>query len=664
METLSDFHFLRPLLLLLLIPALILWLLIYQRRESGNAWQRVIDPELLPALLQGAQIQSHRRLFGMIAAGWILACLGLAGPSWEKKEVPAYSSNDPLVIVLDLSLTMYATDVKPDRLARARFKIHDILRQRADGYTALIGYAGDAHIASPLTDDSRTIANLLDAMSPDVMPVAGNHPSAGVREAIELLQQGSGNSRGQILLVTGGMDTREQKKIEKLLQPTSASLAVLGIGTPDGAPVKLPDGQLLKDSQGNIVIPRLESTVLQTLATQAGGIYREMAVTDTDIRALVQNSEQLPQAQETLQQFDYWQDNGWMLIFPLLLLALAGFRKGWLLVIVIVILPSDPALAAPWDNFRWQNLWQTPDQQGQTALETGDSKQAAELFENPLWQGQAEQQHGDLEAAAEAFASANSAAGFYNQGNVLAKSGKLDQALAAYDRALEMNPELENARFNRKLVEQLKQQQEQQKQQQQGDNNQKNNNDQQNSSDQQSEGEQQQNSSNSDSEQSRDQSRQNSSQNDSDEPGTDNKSRQGSQRQQNQPEEEQQDAAANQQDSATGEDDRKDTAASGGQQNDADDNEQQGTSSQPENSESGQDAASGAAANNQDSTDNEESTDNMAASASPAEMEYAPLTTEEQQAMEQWLRKIPDDPGGLLRRKFMLEHQQRQEQTR
>ncbi|WP_461536730.1 VWA domain-containing protein [Spongorhabdus nitratireducens] len=659
MEMLSDFHFLRPLLLLLLIPALGLWLLIYQRRESGNAWQRVIDPALLPALLQGAEVRSHRRLFAMIAIGWIFACLGLAGPSWEKKEVPVFSSDDPLVIVLDLSHSMYATDVKPDRLTRARFKIHDILRQRTDGYTALIGYAGDAHIASPLTDDSRTIANLLDAMNPDVMPVAGNRPAAGIREAVELLQQGSGNSRGQILLVTGGIDSREQKKIEKLLQSTSASLAILGIGTPDGAPVKLPDGQLLKDKQGNIVIPKLESSALQALADQTGGIYREMAVSDADIDALVQNNEHVSQAEETLKQFDHWQDNGWMLVFPLLLLALAGFRKGWLLIIMIVILPSDPAMAAPWDNFRWQNLWQTPDQQGQAALEAGDSKQAAELFENPLWQGQAEQQHGDMEAAAEAFASANSAAGYYNQGNVLAKSGKLDQALTAYDKALEINPELENASFNRKLVEQLKQQQEQQKQQK-GDNNQQNN------SDQQDQGNQQQDSNKSGNEQSGDQSQQNSQQSDSKEEqtGSENPSQQDTQgQQQNQPGENQQDSATNQQNSE--ENDQQQASASDNEQTDADeDSDQQGTTSQPENQESDQDPDSGAAANNSDSIGDDESTDNMTTSTSSGEMEYAPLTTEEQQAMEQWLRKIPDDPGGLLRRKFMLEHQQRQEQAR
>ncbi|MGY0215922.1 VWA domain-containing protein [Endozoicomonadaceae bacterium StTr2] len=658
MEMLSDFHFLRPLLLLLLIPALALWLLIYQRRESGNAWQRVIDPALLPALLQGAEVRSHRRLFAMIAIGWIFACLGLAGPSWEKKEVPVFSSNDPLVIVLDLSHSMYATDVKPDRLTRARFKIHDILRQRTDGYTALIGYAGDAHIASPLTDDSRTIANLLDAMNPDVMPVAGNRPAAGIREAVELLQQGSGNSRGQILLVTGGIDSREQKKIEKLLQSTSASLAILGIGTSEGAPVKLPDGQLLKDKQGNIVIPKLESAALKALATQTGGVYREMAVTDADIEALIQNSEHVSQAEETLQQFDHWQDNGWMLVFPLLLLALAGFRKGWLLIIMIVILPSDPAMAAPWDNFRWQNLWQTPDQQGQAALEAGDSKQAAELFENPLWQGQAEQQHGDMEAAAEAFATANSAAGFYNQGNVLAKSGKLDQALAAYDKALEINPELENASFNRKLVEQLKQQQEQQKQQQKGDNNQQNN------SDQQDQGDKQQDNNKSGNEQSGDQSQQNSQQSDSKEEqsGSGNQSQQDSQ-EQNQPGENRQDSATSQQNSE--ENDQQQASASDNEQNDADeDRDQQGASSQPENQESDQDPDSGAVANNSDSAGDDESTDNMATSTSSGEMEYTPLTTEEQQAMEQWLRKIPDDPGGLLRRKFMLEHQQRQEQAR
>ncbi len=640
MELLTDFHFLRPWLLLLLLPALALIVAIRLQPRGNSAWRKVIDPELLQPLLQAENETSQQRLLTLLATGWLLACLALAGPAWQKIETPVHSSLDPLVIVLDLSPGMYATDVKPNRLGRARFKIHDILRQRPDGYTALVAYSGDAHIASPLTDDSRTIANLLDALAPEVMPTTGNRPSTGVREAIELLQQGAG-SYGQILLLTGGMDHEESDTIKRLINNSGASLSILGLGTSEGAPVTLPDGQLLKDRRGNIMIPKLEASELQQLASSTGGKFQTLAVTDADITALLDVKSHADQTRETLQQFDQWQDNGWMLVLPLLLLALTGFRRGWLLVALLVILPPDPALAAPWDDFSWQNLWQTPDQQGQEALQADNPEQAASLFENPLWRGEAAKQHGDYESAAQAFEKAGSASGFYNQGNALAHAGKLDESLAAYNKALELDPELENARFNRDLVEQMKRQQEQQQEQQkqnQQQNGDKNQQGDQNSENSESEQNQSNNSEseNSDSQQNKDASR--------------SEQQQGQDQQQN----------SSSADNNSGEDKSQSAQSSNNQDNeDADDMPQQQTGKSSDQQEEQNDQQSGMAQNNEEQSGQDEAENSMM--SQNMTMDESPLTTEEQQAMEQWLRKIPDDPGGLLRRKFMLEHQQRQE---
>ena len=169
-QSLEAFHWLRPLWLMAIAPALLLCGLLWRYQHKARQWGQLIAPQLLEHLIDPQTAGRKRNyLWGLLAA-WILACLALAGPSWEKRPLPVHKNEDALVLALDLSPSMLAEDLKPSRLVRARMKITDILKRREDGFTALVAYATDAHVVSPLTDDTETIRSLLRACTPASCP--------------------------------------------------------------------------------------------------------------------------------------------------------------------------------------------------------------------------------------------------------------------------------------------------------------------------------------------------------------------------------------------------------------------------------------------------------------------------------------------------------------
>jgi len=630
----AQFHFLRPLWLLMLLPCIALVLMFWRARQHRGNWSKVIAPALLPWLLPGGEQQQPVRWpLLLLLGGWLLACLALAGPTWQKLPVPVSKNQQPLVVVVDLSYLTYASDLSPNRLTRVRFKLQDLFNQRKDGLSALVAYAGSAHTVAPLTDDSRTLNNLIQALGPEIMPLQEISPTsagpvAAVRQAQRLITQG-GNDSGEILLVTGTISASQAEQITRELKGSDIRLSVLGTGTEQGAPIPLPDGGYLKDNQGTIVVPQLERTRLQALARANGGQYQTMTVGDGDLQALLPALAGSDQVERTTErEFDQWYDTGYWLVCLLLPVALFGFRRGWLLAVVVTLLPLAPQAQA----FSWGDLWQTRNQQGQAAMEAGDSAEAAALFENPQWRAQALYDDGQFEQSAAALDGAAGANAAYNQGNALAKAGKLEEALESYDRALAEQPGMEDAQFNRDLVEQLLKQQQQQQQNQQQQN-QQSQQDQQSGQNQQSQ-QDQQSGQNQQSQQDQ-QSRQNQ------QPQQDQQSGQNQQSQQNQQSSENQSGQADQNPSREeqqGEQDSQNQQPTDGEQD----------AQAPQNASAGQSAEDPAEQAEQQ---------NEAAQAQETE----PLSGK-QQAIESWLRTIPDDPGGLLRRKFLQQQRAVQQQ--
>jgi Ca-activated chloride channel family protein len=569
----DNFHFLRPIWLLALIPVLLFFVAMWRVNSVVTAWDKAIDKNLLPYLLDRSKNASQRTPLILLFAAWALSILALAGPVWEQLPQPVQKKEDALVIVFDLSLSMFAPDHSPNRLDLAKRKLRDILTLREEGQTALVVYAGDAHTVTPLTDDVVTIEALVPSLSPNIMPLFGSKPVEAIELAIGLLD-GTEANRGKVLLMTDGISGfDEELLITELFAENDYELLIMGIGTEEGAPIRTNDGNFLTDEAGALIIPTLNKNVLQSLANRVSGRYHDIQLADSDLAFLLSDFELLDEDQmsDVEEEFDVWHEFGpWLL---LLVLPIAGmsFRRGWLFSLVLVtgsgmMLPSQQVQA-----LEWKDLWMTRDQQAAEAFASEEHSTAALLFEATDWAGAANYKAANYEAAIASFSSIDTVDGHYNRGNALALSGNYAESIAAYDMALSLELGHVDSLQNKAIVEQLLEQEEAEN----GEN---------------QEGEDQENESEQNSENESDQDSESSEQQDQESQEGDQS--QQDQEQQNQPPEEQEGSESN---------------------------SEQNTPSE---------------------TTNEE--------------------FEEQQSLEQWLRRIEDDPGELLRRKFRYQYRQRQ----
>ncbi len=566
-------HWLRPAWLLVL-PLLgwLLWQLWHRERRSGR-WEQLLPRAFQPWLLSGGNRRGNRLPWLALGLAWLLCLLALLGPGWQLMEQSTQKRADPLVVMLELTPSMLATDIVPSRLEQAKRKLRDLLEARRDAQTAIVVYAGSAHSLVPLSDDLMTSLNLIDSLKPSIMPQTGQRADLAVARALDLLEQGA-QGQGRLLLVTSGLDAQEQAGIRQALGSHSERLVILGVGTAAGAPIAQEDGGFLKDDQGAILLPKLDSAQLRRFAADLGGRYASVQLDEGDLRrlGLLDGPHTLRESGE-IARLAAWADQGHWLLLPLLLIAACAGRRGWLFCLPLLLVLPRPSLA-----LEFEDLWLRPDQQGQRLLEAQLPAEAARKFSDPRWQGMAFYQAGDYAEAAARFAQGDSAADHYNRGNALAQTGDLEAAIDAYDSALARQPDLEAAKKNKALLEALLREREAEAQA----------------------GEQDQRS------------------------------------------DDQQGAAKG------GE--QKSAQQRAGEQNASEDAMQQGNGEARQNG-STQSGTGGTA---------EEVTPQDATQTRTASTE--PLGDERRQALEQWLRRIPDDPAELLRRKFWYEQQQRQEE--
>lgn len=449
----GDFHFLRPGWLwgLLLLPLLFR---AFRQTEAGrHDWTAHVDAALRPFVLREVGSKGSRGLRQLAVTLSILTLIALAGPTWERLPAPAYRNLAPLVIVLDLSNLMDVQDLKPSRMERARYKIDDLLAARKDGQTALVAYADDAYVVTPLTDDVATIRAQLNALSPGIMPAPGSQLSLGLLRGAALMVQ-AGQARGDLLVVTAGAMDAASRQTADSLRSAGLRISVIGVGTPEGAPIPLSGGGFRRGAGGGLDIARLDVKALWDLAQAGGGLYRTLDAEGTRDEAAVLDflgAHAAIDAQgETAHEVNQWREGGVYLLPVLLLLFAALFRRGWLAMALLVL------LGAPVDRARadfFEGLWATPDQKGQSAFTAGDFERAHEAFENPDWRAAAAFRSGDFKGAAQDFKAASGPFADYNLANALAKSGQLQEALKAYDDQLKKTPEDEDTRYNKALVE-------------------------------------------------------------------------------------------------------------------------------------------------------------------------------------------------------------------
>ena len=638
-------HFIRPWWFLAFLPLLayLVWYWFFQGHKSD--WQRYLDPQLAQhVLLRGTEGKSKKWLYAAsILLASSLVILALAGPAWEKIPQPVFKNRTAIVVVLDMSRSMDSIDLKPSRLVRAKQKLNDLLQLNKGGQMALIVYAANAYVVTPLTDDINTIATHIPNLSTELVQVQGSRPDRALLEAKKLLEQAHVN-RGQIVLLTDSVElNKENKAVVSALTKNNHRLSVIGVGTPEGAPIanrqtRTNAGKkatnFVTDEQGNIVIPKLDIKNLSQIAQLGGGSYATMTVSDEDIKQLnVQSVDNQgvdkPEAEDAQRTSDEWRDMGAYLLLLVIPFFLLGFQRGVLFSLYFVaflIIPSKPVYA-----IELPSVLLNKDQQAKRAFDQQQYDKAREKFTQPEWQASAAYKQGDFEQAIKSLEGNEHPDALYNAGNAYARMGELQQAIEQYEKSLQIRPNDPDTEHNLELVKKaLEQQQNQQEQNQQQDN------------------EQQKSDS-----QDKDDSQQQSDEQQSDEQQSEQEQGDQEQNQQQEPSDNQQQQNDQQ---SQGNESQSSNQQPDGQQAQQDEPDQQSTSS--EQQEQSEDAAEQQQKSEGQEQQSEQDEVTEEESQQPVEMsagDNSEADNEEQQQLQQWLRRVEDDPGGLLRRKFQYQ---------
>jgi Ca-activated chloride channel family protein len=457
----SDFHFLRPQWLWGLLPTAALFLLLARRADPRRRWGRIIAPHLLEHLTVRPDGGSRVRPLHQVTTVAALACVAVAGPTWEREVSPFAEDTSPLVIALDLSQSMDAIDVQPSRLERSKQKVRDLLALRPGARTALIAYAGSAHTVLPLSTDATMFETFLDGLSTSIMPEAGKDPVAALALAETILSRDS--VPGSILYVTDGVAAEHVDAFVQHEARSDDAVLILAVGTTEGGPIRTGTNEFATNEAGGRIVATLDREGLDAISSGTSAFVAGATVDSRDIerlqRRIQSNLRQVQQNDPTAR----WKDAGYYLMIPIVLLALLWFRKGWTVrwsaVAMVVVLGgcadgSNPATQGG-ESFRFIDLWLTPDQQARRLYERGSFQEAAERFADPAWRATAHYRAGAYAEAIDAWALVDAPESSFGAGNALARLGDYPRSVAAYDRALEARPGWREAEENRAYVQSL-----------------------------------------------------------------------------------------------------------------------------------------------------------------------------------------------------------------
>jgi Ca-activated chloride channel homolog len=311
---LADLHFIRPVFLLFFLPLILFVYFLHSRQNLEHRWAKIIEPQLLKHLIIVSGSKKVVKPHHILIIICIFTVLALSGPSFGKEASPFAEDEASLVIILEVTPSMLAEDIQPSRLERASQKIEDLLVLRPGTKTALIAYAGSAHIVLPLTVDRNIVSSFAHELSPKIMPTEGNSLAAALKLADRLLTKQA--AAGSILVISDGVSTQEFHELSQLEIAYSVQFyAMSGVGGID-VPITSPD-----------VIP-LNRDLYEKSANILGGKITNIEADNADLKKLnsrIKSSMAVSQKEGG----ERWQDSGYWLLPLIALLSLSWFRKGW-----------------------------------------------------------------------------------------------------------------------------------------------------------------------------------------------------------------------------------------------------------------------------------------------------------------------------------------------
>ncbi|MFT5571585.1 MAG: Ca-activated chloride channel family protein [Cryomorphaceae bacterium] len=464
----SSFHFLRPWWLVLLLPTIAAAMLALRKSQDRLRWEGVIADHLILALTVKQDGQHWVNPINVGLFTLVLCVFLMAGPSWERQSSPFVQDQSVLVIALDLSNTMNQIDVQPSRLERAKQKISDLLELRGNAKTGLIAYAGSAHQIIPLSNDPDIIRQFLAAVDTKMMPAKGKFPEKVIGLVNQMLSDAP--VPGTLLLIGDGISPKTGNEFGNYFDNVDYQLLVLGMGL-----TELDTDRQLDQKFGGAHLP-LQRNALKTLAEVANGYYQENTVDKTDVQRINRLIDYHLSAVEDSDR--PWLDSGYYLLFPLGLVFLLWFRRGWTLnFCLVVFLMQAPGFSSPTyaQSSEFSNssasqltataqqriadgflrLWLTPDQLGRYYFERGKYAQAAISFVDLEWQGMSYYHAENFAAAAELLRQIDSPQGRFNLANALAQGQNYVMSARVYSEVLREDPNHSAAFNNLEFIQEL-----------------------------------------------------------------------------------------------------------------------------------------------------------------------------------------------------------------
>lgn len=644
MEWWQDFHFLRPYWLTALILPLIWGWYLFKNERVQSSWADVCDENLLNYLLIKGENKQRRISYVLSVLILFFAIIAVAGPSWVKKKNPAMSVDNPVMIMINLSTDMAAKDVSPNRLERAKYIVKDILQTFKTTETGLMVYSDEPFVISPLTEDVQLIDNLLPTLNVNVMPSNGDRLDKAIEMAVERMKQ-SGYEKGNLIVMTSDVGERFDAALEMAEKAHNQGFDV------------------------NIIkVSAADNEKLQMVANKGNGIYLNYNQNYAELSDKINNI-YTAQIKESENMQTVWEDAGYYVFWLPALLLLYYFRKGILLVLVLFFLCAEAEAG----------LWLNENQQAMRYFKQQQYDKAAQMFKGADWRGAAAYKNGDYQRALKEFSQGADATSLYNQGNALAKMGKIDEAIEMYEKVLKQEPDFADAKFNLEYLKRHKEQQDSQNQKQEDKQDKQNQN-----NEQQSDKEKQQ-------EQSQDQQQQDGEQKQQQKDSEQQQNQSGENQQQEQ-EQAQEQQGNEQQNAENQENNQQDNQAQNQNQQqqgeDSRDNSEQpqnGSNGEQNQQEKGQSAQSGAenssdnSAQQQDEQSQQndegqekeqqvqaqfgEEDENSEQKAQTAEVQIGDKDDEENKEKMrirmQKFRDIPEDKGGLVRAIIAKEYRMR-----
>ena len=604
----QDFHFLRPYWLIGLILPVLIYLQSYSQQKAESAWSKVCDENLLDFLL--IKSNGEKRKWPMISAvvAVLFLVVALAGPTWSKKSNPALSVENPVMIMLNMSGDMWQKDVSPSRIERAKYVIKDLVKTLKNTESGLIVYSKEPFMITPLTEDAAIIDNLLPALEMNIMPENGDRLDRAIDLAVERMQEAALPS-GNIVVLTANVGER----FDAALESASKAAAV-------GYDVDIVN----MNSQNN--------DKLKMVAEKGRGLYISYNK-GLDLLIKKINDITAKEIKQSQNMQTVWNDMGWYFLWLPALLLLGYFRRGLLVIVVMFLLFGQPVQASWFLNDNQEALKNFKEQ---------NYGAAAEKFTDTQWKASAAYKSGDYDAAFKNFAKGNDVTALYNQGNALAKGGKIDEAIKKYEEVLQQKPDFEDAKFN---LEYLKKQQKQnnQNQSKNNDNKQQQNQQQQSEQQKQQQSEQQNQQQQSEQQKQQQQSEQQNQQQQSEQQNQQQQSEQQNQQQQSEQQNQQQQSEQQNQQQQSEQQNQQQQSEQQNQQQQSEQQNQQQQSEQQKQQQSEQQNQQ------QQSKQQKQQPEEQKSVSIEASDKQSPEEREKIRARMQKFRKIPEDKGGLLR---------------